>query len=79
MLLYLQLQWDLWGFLILPQMALSSKYVETQHRGKFNSFINITKILGTATASCLVTWGVITNNNIIFNNYYVLHIAIYFY
>lgn len=45
--------------------ALSSKYVETQHRGKFNSFINITKILGTATASCLVTWGVITNNNII--------------
>ena len=45
--------------------ALSSKYVENEHRGKFNSFINITRILGTATASCLVAWGVITNNNII--------------
>lgn len=45
--------------------ALSSKYVENEHRGKFNSFINITKILGTAIASCLVAWGVITNNNII--------------
>lgn len=30
-----------------------------------NSFINVTKILGTAIASCLVAWGVITNNNII--------------
>ena len=45
--------------------ALSSKYVETQHRGKYNSFINISKILGTALASCFVAWGVITNNNII--------------
>ena len=45
--------------------ALSSKYVETEHRGKYNSFINISKILGTALASCFVAWGVITNNNII--------------
>lgn len=45
--------------------ALSSKYVENKHRGKFNSFINITKILGTAMASCLVAWGVVTNNNVI--------------
>lgn len=45
--------------------ALSSKYVNTEHRGRFNSFINISKILGTALASCFVAWGVITNNNII--------------
>lgn len=44
--------------------ALSSKYVATEHRGKFNSFLNITKILGTAIASCLVAWGVISNNTI---------------
>lgn len=34
--------------------ALSSRYVNTEHRGEFNSFLNITKILGTAIASCLV-------------------------
>ena len=45
--------------------ALSSKYVNTEHRGEFNSFLNITKILGTAIASCLVAWGVISNNTII--------------
>ncbi len=45
--------------------ALSSKYVESENRGKFNSFLNITKILGTAIASGLVAWGVISNNNII--------------
>ena len=45
--------------------ALSSKYVDTEHRGKYNSFINISKILGTALASCFVAWGVITNNSII--------------
>lgn len=45
--------------------ALSSKYVETEHRGRFNSFINITKIIGVAIASCLVAWGVISNNSII--------------
>lgn len=45
--------------------ALSSKYVETEHRGRFNSFLNISKIIGTAVASCLVAWGVITDNNIV--------------
>ena len=45
--------------------ALSSKYVESEHRGKFNSFLNITKILGTAIASGLVAWGVISDNSII--------------
>lgn len=45
--------------------ALSSKYVNKEHRGRFNSFVNISKILGTALASCLVAWGVLTSNNII--------------
>lgn len=37
--------------------ALSSKYVDKEHRGRYNSLINISKILGTALASCLVAWG----------------------
>lgn len=37
--------------------ALSSKYVETEHRGRFNSLLGISKIVGTAIASCLVAWG----------------------
>lgn len=45
--------------------ALSSKYVDKEHRGRFNSFIRITKIIGVAIASGLVAWGVIYNNNII--------------
>ncbi len=45
--------------------ALSSKYIDKKHRGRFNSFINITKILGQVMATCLVAWGVISNNNII--------------
>lgn len=47
--------------------ALSSKYVETKHRGRFNSLYSISKILGTVLASCLVAWGVISNNNLILN------------
>lgn len=43
--------------------ALSSKYVETKHRGRYNSFLNISYILGTALSSGLVAWGVISNNN----------------
>lgn len=42
--------------------ALSSKYVETTHRGRFNSLYSISKILGTVLASCFVAWGVISNN-----------------
>lgn len=42
--------------------ALSSKYVETEHRGRFNSLYSISKILGTVLSSCLVAWGVINNN-----------------
>ena len=45
--------------------ALSSKYVETKHRGRFNSLYSISKILGTVLASCLVAWGVISNNTLI--------------
>ena len=45
--------------------SLSSKYVETEHRGRFNSLINISKIIATALATCLVAWGVISDNNII--------------
>ncbi len=45
--------------------ALSSRYVETPHRGRYNSFINVSKIIATALASCLVAWGVISNNNVI--------------
>ncbi len=42
--------------------ALSSKYVESKHRGRFNSLYSVNKILGTVFASCLVAWGVISNN-----------------
>lgn len=45
--------------------ALSSKYVETKHRGRFNSLLNISNILGTALSSVLIAWGVLTNNNMI--------------
>ena len=45
--------------------ALSSKYVDTSHRGRFNSFIKLSNILGTVFASCMVAWGVITNNNMV--------------
>lgn len=45
--------------------SLSSKYVETEHRGRYNSVINISKIIAVALASCLVAWGVISDNNII--------------
>ena len=45
--------------------SLSSKYVETEHRGRYNSIINISKIIALPLASCLVAWGVISDNNII--------------
>ena len=45
--------------------ALSSRYVENEHRGRFNSFYNISKILGTVLASCLVAWEVVSDNNLI--------------
>lgn len=45
--------------------SLSSKYVESEHRGRFNSLYYISKILGTVLASCLVAWGVISDNTIV--------------
>lgn len=45
--------------------SLSSKYVESKHRGRFNSLYFISKILGTAFASCLVAWGVISDNTLV--------------
>lgn len=45
--------------------ALSSKYVDSKHRGRFNSFLNLTKILATVLASCMVAWGVISNSNVV--------------
>lgn len=43
--------------------ALSSRYVESDHRGRYNSLLNVSNILGSALSSCFVAWGVITNNN----------------
>lgn len=45
--------------------ALSSKYVESEHRGRFNSLYCISKILGTMLASCLVAWGVISESTLL--------------
>lgn len=45
--------------------ALSSKYVETKHRGRYNSLLNVCNLLGAALSSCFVAWGIITNNNMI--------------
>lgn len=45
--------------------SLSSKYVKSEHRGRFNSLYFISKILGTVFASCLVAWGVISDNTLI--------------
>lgn len=45
--------------------SLSSKYVESEHRGRFNSLYFISKILGTVFASCLVAWGVISDNTLV--------------
>ncbi len=45
--------------------ALSSKYVENEHRGRFNSIYFISKILGVVFASCLVAWGVISDNTFV--------------
>ncbi len=43
--------------------ALSCKYIRTEHRGRFNGGIGVTKILGNAIASLIVTHGVVANNN----------------
>ena len=45
--------------------SLSSKYVKSGHRGKFNSLYFIGKILGTVLASIFVAYGVISNNTVV--------------
>ena len=45
--------------------SLSNKYVETKHRGRFNSIYFISKILGIVLASVLVAWGIISNNKVV--------------
>lgn len=44
--------------------ALSSRYVDTKHRGRINSFLNVTRIFTIALASMFITWGVVTQNNV---------------
>ena len=45
--------------------AISNHYVESKHKGKYNSAINISKILGTAVASVIVAWGITSNNQLV--------------
>lgn len=45
--------------------SLSSRYVDTKHRGRINSFLSIIRIFTVALASIFITWGVITQNNIV--------------
>lgn len=45
------------------QDAISSRYVDTHHRGRYNSMRSIALILGQALASIFVAWGVVTQNN----------------
>ena len=45
--------------------SLSNKYVESKHRGRFNSIYFISKILGIVLASVFVAWGIISNNKVV--------------
>lgn len=45
--------------------SLSNKYVESKHRGRFNSIYFISKIIGIVLASVLVAWGIISNNKVV--------------
>ena len=45
--------------------AISNHYVESNHKGKYNSAINISKILGSAVASVIVAWGVTSDNQLV--------------
>lgn len=45
--------------------SLSNKYVESKHRGRFNSIYFISKILGIVLANVLVAWGIISNNKVV--------------
>lgn len=45
--------------------ANSSKYVETEQRGRYNSMQSVSKICGQALASVFVAWGVTSDNNVL--------------
>lgn len=45
--------------------AISNYYVESSHKGKYNSAINICKILGAALSSVIVAWGVTSKNQLV--------------
>lgn len=55
--------------------ALSSKYVTTETRGRFNAFLNVSKITATALSSVIVASSIILNNKIIL----LVLIAIFFF
>lgn len=47
--------------------SVSNKYVESEYRGRYNSFRNISRIVGATFASCLVGYGVLNKkNNVLF-------------
>ncbi len=54
--------------------TISSQYVNSEHRGRYNSMRSIARICGQALASIFVTWGVVTKNNLLL----LLVIAIFF-
>ena len=43
---------------------ISNQYVETRHRGRYNSVRMVARILGQFLASVVVAWGVLTQNNL---------------
>lgn len=42
--------------------AVSNRYVETNYRGRYNSYRNISRIFGATLASCLVGYGLLNEN-----------------
>ena len=75
-----------WLFLIIISAAISgailhpisntlaSKYVQNEHRGKFNSLVFLCNIMGTILSSIIVTVGITTNNEIAL----VMFLALFF-
>lgn len=45
--------------------SLSHKYVNQQHRGKYNSILSVAKILGAGFASAFIAWDVTAGNTVL--------------
>lgn len=45
--------------------SLSHKYVNQQHRSKYNSILSVAKILGAGFASAFIAWGVTAGNTVL--------------